>query len=369
MNILITGANGFIGKNLVFELKNRGFSELLLCTRDTTYEQFNEYTKKCEFVFHLAGVNRPKDQSEFYQGNFDFTKSLLELLKKNNNPVPILMSSSIQAELDNSYGESKRLAENAIIEYTKEKNTKAYIFRLPNVFGKWSRPNYNSAIATFCYNISRGLEIKVNDPNTELRLVYIDDVVNEFINVLLGNHKQGEIYYKIDKEYKKTLKEITNLLYSFKDSRRNLYLPDFEDEFTKKLYSTYLSFLPENEFSYLLNSNVDERGSFTEFLKTDNKGQVSVNITKPGVTKGNHWHHTKTEKFLVVYGEAIIKFRNIYSDKVIEYKVAGEKLEVVDIPPGYTHNITNIGNGDLVTIMWANESFDKNNPDTYYMEV
>ncbi|MBC7087113.1 MAG: SDR family oxidoreductase [Tissierellales bacterium] len=369
MKILITGANGFIGKNLISELKNNGFNELFLCTRETTDTELNEFTQKCDFVFHLAGVNRPKDKSEFYQGNYNFTTLLLELLKKNNNKAPILMSSSIQAELDNDYGKSKMLAENTVLEYSKENSIKAYIFRLPNVFGKWSRPNYNSAIATFCYNISRDIEIQVNNPNTELRLVYIDDVVKEFINVLTEKKIHEEVYCKIEKEYGKTLEEITNLLYSFKNSRDSLYLPDFQDEFTKKLYSTYLSFLPEEDFSYSLNSNVDNRGSFTEFIKTDDRGQVSVNVTKPGITKGNHWHHTKTEKFLVVYGEAIIKFRNIHSDKMIEYKVTGKNLEVVDIPPGYTHNITNIGTTDLITIMWANECFDKNNPDTFYMEV
>lgn len=369
MKILITGANGFIGKNLVYELKNRGFNDLLLCTRNTTEKELDEYTKNCDFVYHLAGINRPKNSSEFYEGNVEFTSLLVSLLKKNKNTAPILITSSIQAELENEYGESKKLAEQVLLEYSKENNTVIFIFRLPNVFGKWSKPNYNSVVATFCYNISRDLQITINNPNTELRLVYIDDVVNEFIYALNSNNTNENVYYSIEKEYKVTLGELAELLYSFKESRNNLYLPDFKDEFTKKLYSTYLSFLPTEEFSYNLKGNYDERGSFTEFIKTDNHGQVSVNVTKPGITKGNHWHHTKTEKFLVVHGEALIKFRDIGSDEIIEYKVSGEKLEFVDIPPGYTHSITNIGYDDLVTIMWANECFDKNNPDTFFLEV
>lgn len=369
MNILVTGANGFIGKNLIAELTNQGYNNIFEFNRDTEFELLSEYCKKADFVFHLAGVNRPKNTSEFMDGNFTFTKQLLSELKTRKNTCPIMYSSTIQAELDNEYGRSKKAGEDLIFNYSKETGARVLIYRLPNVFGKWSKPNYNSAIATFCYNISRDLPITVNDPEVILNLVYIDDVVNEFIKALKGHETKKGNFCRIPQVYKRRLGDIVDLIYSFKESREKRSIPNMSDSFTKKLYSTYLSFLPENDFSYNLTMNIDERGSFTEFIKTPDRGQVSINISKPGITKGNHWHHTKNEKFLVVSGKGVIRFRKLNSDKIIEYFVSGDKLEVIDIPPGYTHNIENLGDTDMITVMWANELFDPENPDTYYLEV
>ena len=369
MNILVTGSNGFIGKNLIFELKNRGYNNIFECDKDTELSKLEEYALKCDFVFHLAGINRPEDKREFMEGNFGFTSELLKLLKKYNNRCPILLSSSTQASLDNDYGKSKKAGEELLFEYSKETGAKTFVYRLPNVFGKWCRPNYNSAVATFCNNIARDLPIQIKDRDIKLNLVYVDDVVNEFISCLGDKSTQTDEILSVPIFHSKTLGEIVDLIHSFQRSRAQLSLPDFSDAFEKKLYSTYLSYLPKDQFSYQLSMNVDHRGSFTEFIKTESKGQVSINVAKPGITKGNHWHHTKNEKFLVVSGEASIKFRNLGATEIIEYKVSGEKLEVVDIPVGYTHSITNIGNTDLVTVMWVNEPFDKDRPDTYFLEV
>ena len=369
MKILVTGAKGFVGKNLIAELKNRNYTEIYECDIDTTEQELEEYTKNCEFVFHLAGVNRPQNEEEFMKGNFGFTSILLEKLAKYENKSPILITSSIQAELDNPYGKSKKAGDDLIFAYGKEHGVKTLVYRFTNVFGKWCRPNYNSVVATFCNNIARGLEIKINDPEVVMNLIYIDDVVEELIDALEGReHKKGEFCY-VPTVHTIKLGEIANLIYSFKASRENLMIPNMQDGFTKKLYSTYLSYLPEEKFSYPVKMNVDNRGSFTECFKSQERGQVSINISKPGIVKGNHWHHTKNEKFLVVKGEGLIRFRKIDSDKVIEYRVSGEKLEIVDIPCGYTHNIENVGDTDMVTVMWANELFNKDKPDTYYMEV
>lgn len=369
MKILITGANGFVGKNLIAELKNRGYNEIFECTRETTKVQLDEYTKECDFVYHLAGVNRPKDEKEFMEGNFGFTSELLDLLKKNNNKSPILIASSTQAEIDNPYGRSKKAGEDLLFNYSKKAGTEVYVYRLPNLFGKWSKPNYNSVVSTFCHNIARDLDIKINDPGVELSLCYIDDVLNEFLKAL-GNHptRDGE-FCIVPTVHKVKLGKLAELIQSFKESRKDLSVPNMGDTFIKKLYSTYLSYLPEDKFSYPLKMNVDNRGSFTEFIRTPDRGQVSINVSKPGISKGNHWHHTKNEKFLVVNGEGVIRFRKINSDEIIEYKVSGEKLEVVDIPTGYTHSIVNIGDTDMVTIMWANECFNPERPDTYFLEV
>lgn len=368
--VLVTGAKGFIGKNLVLELKNRKTFEVFECDVDTTEEQLAQFAKECEFVFHLAGVNRPQRTEEFMEGNYGFTTKLLEILQKNGNRSPILMSSSIQAKLDNDYGKSKKAGEDYILDYGSNNSIATYVFRLPNVYGKWCRPNYNSAIATFCNNIARGLEIKVNDRSTLLTVVYIDDVVNAFIDATDGIvARDDDGYCKVSIEDKITLGEIVDTLYSFKDSRKTLSVANMNRGVIKKLYSTYLSYLPEDEFAYDLKMNADARGSFTEFLRTDGQGQVSINISKPHIVKGNHWHHTKNEKFLVVKGTGVIRFRKIGTDKVIEYPVSGDKLQVVDIPCGYTHNIENVGDDDMVTVMWANEPFDKDHPDTFYEEV
>jgi UDP-2-acetamido-2,6-beta-L-arabino-hexul-4-ose reductase len=369
MNILVTGANGFIGKNLVAELKNRGYNNIFEFTRESNPVLLDKYTKECDFVFHLAGVNRPKEEEEFFEGNFGFTSHLLDLLKKYKNRAPVLISSSIQAEKDNPYGRSKKAAEDLMFDYYKETDAKVYIYRLPNIFGKWSKPNYNTVVATYCYNIARNLEIKINDPDVELTLCYIDDVVEEFIKALEGHPTIQDDFCTVPVTHNIKLGELAEVIKCFKESRINLSIPDMDNPLIKKLYSTYLSFLPEDNFAYNLKMNIDNRGSFTEFIRTSDRGQVSVNISKPGITKGNHWHHTKNEKFLVVSGEGLIRFRKIDSDEIIEYRVSGEKLQVVDIPTGYTHSIINVGETDLVTIMWANEPFDPKKPDTYFLEV
>lgn len=369
MKVLVTGAKGFIGKNLIAELKNRSYTDIFEYDKDTDPSLLDEYCEEADIVFHLAGVNRPKEQDEFMEGNFGFTSTLLGTLKKYQNTCPVMISSSIQAEIDNPYGKSKKAGEDLLLEYGKETGAKVLIYRFPNVFGKWCRPNYNSAVATFCHNIAHKLPIIVNDPSVVMNLVYIDDVVEELINILQGKENADGIFCEVPVVHTITLGEIIYLINSFKNSREERSIPDMSNAFTKKLYSTYLSYLPEDQFGYGLKMNVDNRGSFTEFIKTPDRGQVSVNISKPGIVKGNHWHHTKNEKFLVVSGKGVIRFRKIDSDEIVEYFVSGEKMEVVDIPTGYTHNIENLGDKDMVTIMWANESFDPEKPDTYYLEV
>lgn len=367
--ILVTGANGFIGKNLIVELKNQGYQNILPYDLNTPQDKLDEFAQKAQFVFHLAGVNRPQNPEEFMLGNFGFTSQLLDLLTKHNNKAPIMLASSIQAVLDNPYGQSKKAGEELLFRYGQENNVNVLIYRFTNVFGKWCRPNYNSAVATFCHNIARDLPITVNDPNVMMNLIYIDDVVEELIHTLEGQGNKVGKYYEVPVSHKIKLGEIVDLLKSFKESRESLGLPNFADPLHKKLYSTYLSYLPEDQFGYELRMIVDQRGSFTEFVKSDDRGQVSINVAKPGITKGNHWHHTKCEKFLVVSGEGIIRFRRIDTDQIHEYQVSGDKLTVIDIPVGYTHNIQNIGTSDLVTVMWANELLDKNKPDTYFLEV
>ncbi len=369
MKVLITGSNGFIAKNLIVELRNRGYQELLLCNRDTSEKKLEKYIEDCDILIHLAGVNRPSDEREYDKENVGFTEKLIKLIEQKQKKIPIIYSSTILDTQHKLYGESKRKAEKALQEYAQSSGASIFIFRLSNVFGKWCRPNYNSFVATFCYNIAHNLEIKVNDPKAQIKLVYIDDVVNEFISCMTKKIQGIEEYPEILEAYQTTVGEVAKMLLSFKKGRNNLEIPCIEEAFGKKLYSTYLSYLEPEDFCYNLKMHQDERGSFTEFLHLKNLGQISVNVTKPGVTKGNHWHHTKVEKFLVVKGIASIKFRHIITGKITECIVSEEKLEVIDIPVGYTHNITNIGDGDLVTIMWANEIFNKDKPDTYYEEV
>lgn len=369
MKILVTGAEGFIGKNLIAELRNRSYTDIYEFGRSTNRTLLDEYCKKADFVFHLAGVNRPKDQSEFMNTNFGFTSILLDSLKKHKNICPVMLSSSIHARMNNPYGISKKACEDLVFEYSKTSGAKAIVYRFPNVFGKWCKPNYNSVVATFCHNIANDRPVTVNDRSIVLKLVYIDDILEELINALNDNENSVSIFSKVPEVHTITLGEVVDLIYSFKKSREERSVPNMSIPFIKKLYSTYLSYLPIDQFSYDLKMNVDQRGSFTEFLKTTDKGQVSVNISKPGITKGNHWHHTKNEKFLVVSGKGVIRFRKIDSDEVIEYFVSGEQMVVVDIPTGFTHNIENLGDTDMVTIIWVNEIFDPKKPDTFYLEV
>ena len=380
MKILVTGAKGFIGKNLVANLKNirdgkdrsRGIviDEVFEFDVDTPKESLDKYCKECDFVFNLAGINRPKDAKEF-NINHSFLAELLDCLKENKNRCPVMLSSSTQASLDNDYGRSKKEAEDLLIAYGKENGIRVLPYRFPNVFGKWCRPNYNSGVATFCNNIANDLPITVNNRETVLTLVYIDDIVDEMIEALKGKeHRDGDLCY-VPVTHQKSLGEIVDLLYEFNDEPNKLIMPSIpKGSFEKKLYSTFLSYLPERKVKFELKSNVDDRGSFTEFLKTEDNGQFSINISKPGITKGQHWHNTKWEFFLVVSGHGLIQERKIGSNEIMEFEVSGDKLEPIHMLPGYTHNIINLSDTEnLVTVMWANEQLDKNRPDTFHEEV
>lgn len=398
MKILITGAKGFVGKNLVENLKN--IQEGKNRTRDlvidsifeydidSTKEELEQYCRECDFVFNLAGVNRPKNEEEFMKGNFGFASDLLDTLKKYENTCPVMLSSSIQATLigrygTSDYGKSKLAGEELFFAYGMETGAKVLVYRFPNLFGKWCRPNYNSAVATFCNNMANDLPIQVNDPSTELELLYIDDLVEEMLDALEGREHHCEFtgldtvskedgrYCYVPVTHKATLGEIVSLLESFKSQPNTLLMPSIPDgSFAKKLYSTYLSYLPEEKVSFDLKMNRDERGSFTELLRTSDHGQFSVNISKPGITKGQHWHNSKWEFFIVVSGHALIQERKIGTNEVIEFEVSGEKIQAVHMLPGYTHNIINLSDTqDLVTVMWANESFDPKHPDTFFEKV
>lgn len=369
MNILVTGSGGFMGQNLIRRLANRQDTTVFAYDIDTDPAMLREYAKKCDIVYHLAGINRPKDPGEYMDGNFGFTKTLLDTLDAAGSHAKIVVSSSIQAALSNPYGESKKAGEDLVRQYGADRSVPVVIYRFPNVFGKWCRPNYNSAVATFCHNIARDLPITVNDSEVVLNLVYIDDVISELIACIDGEEHIRDGFGYVPCVYEVKLGKIPEMLYSFRDSRKSLQIPDLSDGFEKKLYSTYLSYLPEDDFSYPLNMHTDDRGSFTEFIKTAERGQVSINISHPGIVKGNHWHNTKNEKFLVVKGTGLIRLRKVGTDKVAEYRVSGDKLEVIDIPCGYTHSIANIGDDDMATVMWVNEVFDPDNSDTYYEEV
>lgn len=371
MKVLVTGAKGFIGKNLTVRLERREGVEVLAYDLDTPAELLEKYCGECDFVYNLAGINRPQNVEEFMEGNFGFAAILADTLKRQGNACPVMNASSVQASLENPYGKSKKAGEDMMFAYGQEVGASVYIYRFPNVFGKWCRPNYNSAVATFCYNIAHDLPIQVSDRSRRMRLVYIDDVVEELLQALDGHpHVDSDGYCFVPVVYEASLGEIVNLLYSFRESRKNLMVPDMtEGGFEKKLYSTYLSYLPEKEFAYPLLMHEDERGSFTEILRSQDRGQVSLNISKPGIVKGDHWHHSKNEKFIVVSGKALIRFRRHGGDEIVEYHVSGEKLEVVDIPTGYTHSILNEGDTDLVTLMWCNECFDPGKPDTVYEAV
>lgn len=399
MKILVTGAKGFVGKNLCAQLKNiqdgkaKCYGDLTVSAVyaydiDSTPEELENYCKDCDFVFNLAGVNRPQNQEEFMQGNFGFASTLLETLKKYNNTCPVMISSSIQATLagrfgTSEYGKSKKAGEELMFQYGDETGAKVLVYRFPNLFGKWCRPNYNSAVATFCNNIANDLPIQVNDASVELELLYIDDLVDEMMAALKGEEHRCEFdgvetvltengrYCAAPITHKVTLGEIVELLNQFKDQPRTQLIPEIPyNSFAKKLYSTYLSYLPKEKVAFPLKMNVDARGSFTELLRSEKCGQVSINISKPGITKGQHWHNTKWEFFIVVAGHGLIQERKIGSDEVIEFEVSGDKIEAIHMLPGYTHNIINLSDTeDLVTVMWANESFDPNKPDTYFEPV
>lgn len=400
MKILVTGSKGFVGRNLVSQLHNiqsgkaRNYAisgeEITVYEYDvdSTPEELDLYCRQADFVFNLAGVNRPKDQSEFMKGNFGFTSELLDTLKKHGNACPVMLASSIQATLlgrygQSDYGKSKLAGEELFFEYAKETGAKVLVYRFPNLFGKWCRPNYNSAVATFCNNIANDLPIQVNDRSTMLELLYIDDLVEEMIAALSGKEHHCEFdgvetvlkedgrYCAVPVTHKVTLGEIVDLLHTFAAQPVTLMIPEIPDNsFAKKLYSTYLSYLPKEKVAFPLKMNVDDRGSFTELLRSEKCGQVSINISKPGITKGQHWHHSKWEFFMVVSGHGLIQERKIGTDEVIEFEVSGEKIEAVHMLPGYTHNIINLSKTEnLVTVMWANELFDPNRPDTYFEPV
>ncbi|MDZ4177758.1 MAG: NAD-dependent epimerase/dehydratase family protein [Coriobacteriia bacterium] len=372
MKVLVTGAAGFIGKNLVERFRNGSHedTELLLFTLDSSDDDLAAYCSECDFVFHLAGVNRPQDPAEFVEGNVDLTAQILNLLAQRADPCPVLLSSSAQASLDNPYGASKLAAEETVRAYGRDTGAEVFIYRLPGVFGKWSQPNYNSVVATFCHNVARDLPISVSNPATALTLAYIDDVVDEFLRAKLGEATRvDDGFCEVPVTHEVTLGRIVELLAEFRAGRETLEVPDTSDAFTLKLYATYLSHLPADAFSYPLDMNVDERGSFTEIIRSADRGQFSVNVIKPGITKGNHWHDTKNEKFAVVSGRGVIRFRKVGESEINEYPVSGDRIEVVDIPPGYTHSIENLGDADMVTFMWANECFDPDRPDTYWLEV
>lgn len=367
--VLVTGSEGFVGKNLMAALQNRDDLRIICFDVQQDPTSLPILLAQADFVFHLAGVNRPQNPEEFRIGNIELTAKICRLLANDVKKVPLVITSSVQAALENPYGASKRSAEEVVFTYGRETGASVHVFRLPNIFGKWCRPNYNSGVATFCHNIANGLPIQVNDPAVLMNLVYIDDVVRAFVALLDGEAEMQDGFCVVKPVHSIKLGDIAEMIRSFRESRELRSIPNMADPFVKKLYSTYLSYLPKDQFSYPLKMNVDDRGSFTEFIKTPDRGQVSINISKPGITKGNHWHNTKNEKFLVVSGTGVIRFRKIGSEEIIQYQVSGEKLEVVDIPTGYTHNISNTGVTDMVTVMWCNEMFDSEKPDTFYEPV
>ncbi len=399
MNILVTGAKGFVGQNLCANLNNikegkdktrpdLTIDEVYEYDIDSTEEELDNYCRQCDFVFNLAGVNRPKEQDEFMKGNFGFASTLLDTLKKHGNACPVMLSSSQQASLtgrfgNSEYGRSKKAGEELFLDYAKETGAKVLIYRFPNLFGKWCRPNYNSAVATFCNNIANDLPITVNDPSVELELLYIDDLMAEMMDALEGKEHHCEFeglevlptnegkYCFCPVTHKVTLGKVVELLHAFAEQPKTLTIPEIPfNSFEKKLYSTYLSYLPKEKVAFPLKMNVDERGSFTELVHTMNSGQVSINISKPGITKGQHWHNTKWEFFIVVKGHGLIQERRLGSSEVIEFEVSGDNIQCIHMLPGYTHNIINLSDTeDLVTVMYCNESFDPNRPDTYGEKV
>ena len=407
MKILVTGAKGFVGKNLVENLKcirdkknltrpNLSVSDIYEFDHDNSYEELEKWTANADFIFHFAGVNRPDNKEEFYSTNVELTNTILGLLKKHNNNCPFMLSSSIQAQLsgrfaNSEYGKSKLKAEASVINYYKETNSRVFIYRFPNIVGKWTRPNYNSAIATFCYNMARSLPIKINDPNVELELLFIDDLIDEMYNLLEGKpisaiapdnislicksynelKEQYDFYYKVPITYKTTLGNVVNLLKTYRQLAETLIIPSFvNDSFERKLFTLYVSYLPSDKICFNYKSNSDYRGCFTELLKNFGSGQISVNVINPGCTKGQHWHNSKWELFIVLKGEALIRERQLSTNKIVEFKVSGDNLKAVHMLPGYAHSISNLSDKDeVILLIWSNEIFDYNKPDTFYENV
>ena len=371
--VLITGSNGFIGRNLSEHLSAKEDVKVLSFDRSNSIEELENRVLTSDFIFHIAGVNRPKNESDFQTDNTNLTSQIISILKANDKKTPLLITSSTQAVSDNPYGVSKRLAEESVFEWNKESGSPVYVFRLPGIFGKWSKPNYNSVVATFCHNIANGMPIEISDPNYVVTLSYIDDVVGEFTQLLSStpDTTKSVSIQSISKTFEVSLGELSERIYALHSIRTSLVVPDLSDLLNKYLYATYISYLDEGDFSYSLNKNVDERGWLSEFIKSESFGQIFISKTKPGITRGDHWHHTKIEKFLVVSGKAEITFRNklTESNHVIKYEVDGDEAKVLDIPTGYVHAIKNIGETDLVTIFWADEILDKNRTDTYYEKV
>ena len=365
---LVTGAGGFLGKHLLLWLEQARYNVMAYHHADGE-QALKRCCMECDVVFHLAGVNRPKLAEEFETGNAGFTELLVNALEQAGNACPIIFASSIQAKSDNPYGRSKQRAENILLKHGNATGADVKIYRLPNVFGKWCRPNYNSVVATFCYNQTNGLPLVIHDASRLMELVHVDDVMTSFLETLKASEKEEGVYQEVPVTYRKTVGEVATIIQDFGVCRQSLHMPDQEDGFLRKLYSTYLSYLPLEGLSYPLCMHEDARGSFTEFMRTEGQGQFSVNISHPHIVKGNHWHHTKHEKFLVVSGEGVIRLRKLGAEDVTSYWVSGRKLEVIEIPPGCTHNIENIGEQDMVTLMWANEPFEPEQPDTWPMEV
>lgn len=368
LNVVVTGADGFIGKNLCASLQERANIHVQKITRATAELQRSDWLKSADVIYHLAGVNRPKDDEEYFKGNADLTRRILEEACKNGNRPTVVFSSSTQAALDNVYGRSKKAAEQVILDFAAEGKISYSIYRLPGVFGKWARPNYNGVVATFCHNAANGIPLDVRDENFVLSLVYIDDVVNSLESHLTFEDR-ADGFSRVTTQYEVTLGELSSIISEFPKLKRTLHAPKVGSELHKLLYSTYLSYLPKDEFAYELELFKDDRGELFEWIKSNDFGQIFVSTTNPGVTRGNHFHHTKTEKFLVIRGEAKIRLRKLNSDEVLTYRVSGSSPTVVDIPTGYTHNITNVGDDELITLFWANEIFDKNSPDTYFLSV
>lgn len=364
MRVLVTGADGFIGKNLVLHLKERKNIEVVRFTKANSFDEFPSLLEGVEFIFHLAGTNRPNDLSEFASGNTDLSVALAKAIVSTGCKAPLIYTSSIQADIDNPYGKSKREAEIELLALREDYGVPVSIFRLPNVFGKWAKPNYNSVVATFCHNIAHGLPIQINDPNVVINLVYIDDVINHFFEIM-DSQIQAEEFVEVTPIYPVTLEGLANELYRFRDSRNTLITERVGAGFSRALYSTYLSYIPKESFTYELPKYGDSRGVFVEMLKTQDSGQFSFFTAHPGITRGGHYHHTKTEKFLVIKGKASFKFRNMHSGEFYELVTLGDKPEIVETMPGWTHDVTNIGNEEMVVMLWANEIFDREKPDTF----